>query len=553
MFFGNVGEEFCHSEAHTSILECMETGAKKDDGSSATQSAFADELSERLKSFVSAPILFVGSGMSRRYLGLPNWEGLLTEAAAKTDKSYAYYRSNANGDLPTIAQLLVNPINELIWTDEYKGIRDANELHLQKQDSALKILISERMLQLVPTVDEALQQELELFKNAVIDAVITTNYDTMLEGIFPGYQVYVGQDELLFADPRGVGEIYKIHGSASNPNSIVLTKEDYEVYSKRNPYLAAKLLTLFAEHPVIFLGYSLSDPNVTQLLESLVSCLKPEHVSKLQDRLIFVHCRDSEKSEITSTVIPIQGTNLPVININVPNFREIFSVLGSLKRKFSARMLRRLKDHIYELILTNDPNGRLHVIDFEEDKENAPDVVIGVGAMANLGKYGYRRISRVHLLHDALHDNEQYDPEEIVKETLPEFLSNGNFPLIKYMIAAKFIDADGNVLRGEDMDERLLARYKMGAKPLLPTKSTGRYAKRIALKAGDFKTLIATEEYKHVLIALPALGAKDIDLEDLHKYLLEHENEAVVDGKCETNFAKAVCLYERLKYLKEPW
>ena len=73
---------------------------------------------------------------------------------------------------------------------------------------------------------------------------ITTNWDLLLETLFPGYSVYVGQDDLLFSSPQEVGEIYKIHGCCTNPASLVLTASRITTISTRNNYLAAKLVTL---------------------------------------------------------------------------------------------------------------------------------------------------------------------------------------------------------------------------------------------------------------------------------------------------------------------
>lgn len=89
--------------------------------------------------------------------------------------------------------------------------------------------------------------------------------------------------------------------------SLVLTHEDYKDYSERNPYLIAKLLTLFAEHPVFFMGYSLSDPNIIATLTSLATCLTRQNIDKLRDRLIVVV--PSSASAATVRNLAVGGTS----------------------------------------------------------------------------------------------------------------------------------------------------------------------------------------------------------------------------------------------------
>ena len=78
-----------------------------------------------------------------------------------------------------------------------------------------------------------------------------------------------------------MGEIFKIHGSITEPDSLVVTQKDYDTFSIKNPYLAAKLITIFVEHPIIFIGYSLNDPNIISLISSIVSCLNTEKLRLL--------------------------------------------------------------------------------------------------------------------------------------------------------------------------------------------------------------------------------------------------------------------------------
>lgn len=71
--------------------------------------------------FKTVPFLFVGSGLSRRYLNTPDWKGLLEYFAGRiSNDPFAYnsYVSRANaegfteGQLPKVAELIQRDFDE---------------------------------------------------------------------------------------------------------------------------------------------------------------------------------------------------------------------------------------------------------------------------------------------------------------------------------------------------------------------------------------------------------------------------------------------------------
>ena len=272
-----------------------------------------NKLSEILQSHIGGAFLFIGSGFSRRYLNLEDWEGLLTKFC-NTGKSFKYYKSSADGNLAKAAELLANDFHEVWWKDDsYIANREKYESFSKDTTSALRIEISHYLKNLNNKINEEYQNEINALENLNIDGIITTNWDMFLEKIFPDYEVYIGQQELLFSNPQEVGEIYKIHGSASNPNSLVLTESDYQKFEARNAYLASKLITIFMEHPIIFIGYSLNDENIRAILASIVRCIDDHNLDKLRKNLIFVNrLKINESESITESSIVFDHISLPI-------------------------------------------------------------------------------------------------------------------------------------------------------------------------------------------------------------------------------------------------
>lgn len=519
-----------------------------------------DELQTHLSEFITAPFLFVGSGMSRRYIGSETWEGLLSRFADQMGKPYARYASAANGDYAAIATALGADFFNHWWDDPRYELSRIIHPRPARQSSPLKIEIAshvEDLMRNLPT-SGPMADEIELLKKAVLQGIITTNYDPVLETLFPQFEVFTGQEELMFSDPVGVGEIYKIHGSYKKPESLVLTSEDYEGFERKNPYLAAKLLTIFVEHPVIFLGYSLSDPNIRQILTNIASILTQDNIGKLQNRLIFVQWDPTvSTSAMTQTVFPVGSLSLPIWQITVSDYEDIFGALASLKERLPVPFLRRWQKQIKELVRTSDPTEQTFVMDIDEAVNVADlEIIIGVGLhrRLELQEQGIVGQDRYDLLRDIiiprLPDNHAASMKLIVTSVLPRFLTGRtNTPIYKYLRAAGYLNPDGSI-SSEDVPTRVRYRVTKGMsffKTEYPRERE--QLEQTAAKIRDFDSYLSRATWWEFARVLPYIDEKMVDLPAL-KTALQKELEGA-DRTINTYVAKVICMYDLMTNRQE--
>ena len=122
------------------------------------------------------------------------------------------------------------------------------------------------------------------------------------------------------------------------------------------------------------------------------------------------------------------------------DFRPLFLALSSIKRKFPAGLLRLLKEHVYELVMTTDSSSKVYVqnIDSKEDIKNL-DVVLGIGAINKVVKAGYRRYERKDLIEDILIKDKSLNNNDIVNVTLPALLKGTKYlPFFKYLVNSNY-------------------------------------------------------------------------------------------------------------------
>ena len=514
-----------------------------------------EELEERLNQFNELPFLFVGSGFSRRYIGLEDWDSLLAKYSGVVGKPFSFYRSAVNGNRPSAAKLIAKDYHEHWYRISDEGTIFNYEPEISDISSPLKIDISKYLSEKSAEIkqDDVVLEELEFLKNANFQGIITTNWDILLEELFPHFDVYVGQEELLNSTPQMLGEIYKIHGSCLSPNSLVLTSDDYERYYEKNPYLIAKLLAIFIEHPIIFLGYSFSDENIQGIINNVISCLSSENIKRIEKQFIFIEWdKNREGDKIYHDYITFKDKTVPITVIKTDDFSAVFRALGSLERKIPVRILKLIKEQLYEIVATSVPKEKIAALVDMDNEEvlKSVRVVVGVGEIKNIGRIGYRGVTTKHLIRDLVFNDLECNSEKIVSVSWPKLLGKWN-PLFKYLWAAGYLSENG-MLEGKDLHPKILDYVDQVLNNPEYFDYNGYENKRREIREAKKSIPEMVEIYgRHKMVYyIPLMERDKINIEELEVYLRENHDLFECDDNrgARSFYHRLVCLYDWLKY-----
>lgn len=277
------------------------------------------------------PVLFIGSGFTRRYFNGPNWSGLLQGVLKKIgyEKDIAYLVSKHGGRLASVATELVEPAFEWAWEKGSNHFSAGLLGSFTSKAEPLKhiacTVLREQMTAKPST--ELLADELRKFSDIRPQAIITTNYDERIEQAFDGYCTIVGRDVYRYRI-NAIGEIYKIHGTISDPSSIILTDEDYQGYEEKRRYISAKMIAMFAENPVFIFGYSLNDPNVAKIICDVGEVIADN--DGFVSNIFFIEWRtDAARQNLPETMtISSAGRSYSIRRLSVPDFGALLEILA---------------------------------------------------------------------------------------------------------------------------------------------------------------------------------------------------------------------------------
>ncbi len=191
------------------------------------------------------------------------------------------------------------------------------------------------------------------------------------------------------------GSVYKIHGCVSDIQNIIITEEDYERFDKRYELIRAQLLSLFIHNPIIFIGYSISDVNIKNILKTIFMCIEPssKDAERIRKNFLLVeHQKDSISEEIREHDIDIEGFGTIRINkIKTDNYEIIYKSLSNLHLPVSAMDVRKVQD-VFKEIKTGG-EIKVSITDDLETLKNG-EKVLAIGSINNI-KYEFNTASEM--------------------------------------------------------------------------------------------------------------------------------------------------------------
>lgn len=361
-------------------------------------------IKDFISNFKNHPVLFVGTGVSLRYLkNSYTWDGLLQKIAFDLKGNKEFYldikstcQEEEGYNYSKIASKLEHEFNSELKNDRDGKFKEINDLFYENMENGInlsrfKIYICEifKKIELREEKDNEIIELKKARKN--IGSIVTTNYDNLIEHIFE-FQKLIGND-ILLSNPYG--SIYKIHGCATEPQKLIITEKDYVEFDAKYELIRAQLLSLFIHHPIIFIGYGVGDSNIKKILKTIFTYVEPNSdlASEIRKNFLLVEYEpESENDLISEHDIDMDGFSTVRINkIKTDNFSSIFSALSNINLPVSAMDVRKVQNVVAEIY----SGGKIEVKITEDlDSLSNSDKILAIGSSKSIS-YQYQNPSEL--------------------------------------------------------------------------------------------------------------------------------------------------------------
>lgn len=497
------------------------------------------DIKTYINNYNNHPVLFIGTGFSLRYLDNSfTWEDLLRYISFElndTDEFFLDLKSKSQNQDGTysfekIATELEETFNKKLHEDRNGKFQEINNIFYENMEaninlSRFKIYIAQLMseLKFVHTKKEEITELKKVRKN--ISSIITTNYDTLIETLFE-FNPLVGND-ILLSNPYG--SVYKIHGCVSQPDKIIISEDDYENFNEKYELIRAQLLSLFIHNPIIFIGYSINDHNIRNLLKTIFTYVTPnsEIAEKIKSNFLLIeHDSNSTNLEVQEHDVVLEGlTTLRVNKLKTDNFIKIYESLSSLQLPVSAMDIRKVQTIVKEIY----EGGKIQVNivdDINTLKNN--EKVLAIGNVNHIS-YVYKNASE--LMTDYFKIIEEDNTQILTLIDKQRIQSGQYFPIYA------FSKINPNI----NCEEKLKEQQKMKLKKLKNQKYI--ISEKTTINSILNNTSISQSNKQKEITA--AVLNDYLPLEDVENYLIS------IPDKIHTDYRKILCAYDFMKYKQD--
>lgn len=250
--------------------------------------------------------LFIGAGMSMAILNddwnevALSWRQLIYKCAEEFDINLKDDIKTEGVSYPEIASEIAKLISSKESID-YK--------------TAVKRL-KEKIARLTSWYPEKQQREVygKILQDIDPDWIITTNYDLIIECLLTGKCLSLGPNDQLIS-PQNLIPIYHLHGIRTNPNSIIISQEDYISLFRPNQYRQQKLSLSIKESTTLIIGYGLGDVNVLTAVDWTKNVYSNQRINYPHEiiQLLFTETPKDEPYRDRNDILIIEFKDLKTI------------------------------------------------------------------------------------------------------------------------------------------------------------------------------------------------------------------------------------------------
>lgn len=492
-------------------------------------------IKDFIGNYKNHPVLFIGTGFSLRYLkNSYTWDGLLSRIAFDLKGNKEFYldikskhqKDDGKYDFENIATDLEKIFNDNLENDRHGKFSEINNIFYANMENSInlsrfKIYISEifSILEFKQEAEEEINELRKISRN--ISSIITTNYDKLLEEVFK-FRPLIGNN-ILLSNPYGA--VYKIHGCISDIETIIITSKDYEKFNSKYELIRAQLVSLFVHNPIIFIGYSINDENIKNILKTIFSYIEPntDDAEKIRNNFLLVEYQEGSISEdIAEHDIEIkEGHTIRINKIKTDNYKLIYTVLADLQLPISAMDLMKVQGVLKEI----QSGGKIKV-HFTEDWESIEngDKVIAFGSSKTI-KYHYEKPAEMMANY--------FDSIDNKKVELLTLIDTYNIRKSDYFPIFGFLTINPSIKNTTYLKE--IQRKKINAL----TNFNNNHNTIIAIK-NDNKI---SKTNKNSAIIYSILN-NNINLNEVETYLRQYDTAK----KKDTEYKKLLCVFDLKKY-----